>query len=134
MKETIYWKDNFTALGKAINRLKEAINSTELDQHDYIRDAAIQRFEFVIELFWKTLKKILRYEKEDATTPRDTLSKAYQYKLIDFEDDWLNMLDDRNNTSHAYDEEKAKIIFEHIKSYLPIFEATYDSLKDKYNL
>ena len=44
------------------------------------------------------------------------------------------MLDDRNNTSHAYDEEKAKIIFEHIKSYLPIFEATYDSLKDKYNL
>ena len=134
MKEPIYWKDNFTALGKAINRLKEVITSTGPDEHDYMRDASIQRFEFVIELFWKTLKKILHHEKENTTTPRDTLSKAYQYKLIDSEDIWLNMLDDRNNTSHAYDEEKAKIIFEHIKSYLPILETTYNSLKDKYKL
>jgi nucleotidyltransferase substrate binding protein (TIGR01987 family) len=133
MKE-LYWKDHFYALERAINRLKDVMEHHELDKNDYMRDAAIQRFEFTIELFWKVLKKVLYYEKIEATTPRDTLSKAYQYKFIDSEDIWLNMLDDRNNTSQAYKEEEAKLIFEHIKSYLPIFEKTYKSLKDKYRL
>lgn len=99
---------------------------------DYIIDAAIQRFEFTIELFWKVLKKILAYEKVESSTPRDVLSKAYQYKLIDREEIWLAMLDDRNNTSHAYKEELAKIIFDHIKNYLPVFLETYQKLESKY--
>jgi hypothetical protein len=44
------------------------------------------------------------------------------------------MLDDRNNTFHAYKEEAAKIIFEHIKTYLPVFQKTYNNLKDRYKL
>lgn len=133
MKE-IYWKDYFDTLGKAIHRLKEVIENPTLDQNDYMRDAAIQRFEFTIELFWKVLKKVLFHEKIEATTPRDTLNKAYQYKLIDDEALWLRMLDDRNNTSHAYKEEEAKRIFESIKTYLPVFEKTYGVLKERYNL
>jgi len=130
----IQWKDYFYTLGKAIDRLQEVMEHPQLYQIDCMRDAAIQRFEFTIELFWKSLKKILFYEKSEATTPRDTLSKAYQYKLIDNEKIWLEMLEDRNNTSHAYKEETAKIIFEHIKGYLPIFQSTYRILKEKYNL
>lgn len=82
----------------------------------------------------ESFKKILQYEQVETTTPRDALSKAYQYKLIDSEDIWLSMLNDRNNTSHAYNEEKAKQIFQHIQSYLPIFVATYKTLKDKYDI
>ena len=133
MKEA-YWKDSFYVLGKAINRLKEVTEHPELTKNDYMRDAAIQRFEFTVELFWKVLKKILQYEQVETTTPRDTLSKAYQYKFIDSEDVWLTILNDRNNTSHAYNEEKAKQIFQHIQSYLPVFVATYKTLKDKYGI
>jgi nucleotidyltransferase substrate binding protein (TIGR01987 family) len=133
MKE-IQWKDYFYTLGRAIDRLKEVLEHPQQNQIDYLRDAAIQRFEFTIELFWKILKKVLFHEKVESTTPRDTLSKAYQYKLINDETLWLAMLDDRNNTSHAYKEEAAKIIFEHIKTYLPVFQTTYNSLKDKYKL
>ena len=99
-----------------------------------MQDAAIQRFEFVVELFWKVLKKILAYEKIEGTTPREVLSKSFQFKLIDNEDMWLKMLDDRNITSHAYKQEYAKLIFENIKTYLPVFEATYSLLKIKYKL
>lgn len=130
----IQWKDSFYTLGRAIDRLKDVLDHPQLDEMDYLRDATIQRFEFTIELFWKILKKVLFHEKVESTTPRDTLSKAYQYNLIDNEKIWLNMLDDRNNTSHAYKEAEAKIIFEHIKSYFPIFQNTYLSLKEKYNL
>lgn len=133
MKE-ISWNDYFATLGKAISRLREVLELSEIDHHDYIRDAAILRFKYSIEMFWKLLIKILHHEKIEATTPRDTLGKAYQYQLIDSEDMWLGMLDDRNNTSHAYQEEAAKRIFEHIKLYLLVFEETYTSLKEKYRL
>ena len=130
----IQWKDSFYTLGKAIERLKEVLHHPQLHEIDCMRDAAIQRFEFSIELFWKILKKILLHEKIESTTPRDTLSKSYQYKLINNEEVWLKMLDDRNNTSHAYQETQAKIIFEHITSYLPVFQKTYIALKEKYDL
>jgi len=44
------------------------------------------------------------------------------------------MLDDKNNTSHAYKEKEAQIIFEHIKNYMPVFEKTYEALKKQYKL
>lgn len=128
----LLWKDYFTTLGRAIERLADVIRHQDLDKNDFMRDAAIQRFEFVIELFWKVLKKILSYEKVESTTPRDVLNKSFQYELIDDEDRWLKMLDDRNNTSHVYREEDAKRIFIHIQNYLPVFERTYLALKEKY--
>ena len=130
----IFWKDYFNNLGQAIKRLSEVIRHPDIDKNEFMQDASIQRFEFVIELFWKVLKKILIYEKVDVTTPRDTLNKAYQFKLINNEEIWLKMLDDRNNTSHVYKQADAKRIFEHIKTYLPVFESNYEKLKDKYNL
>ena len=133
MKE-LAWKDFFYTLGNAVNRLQEVLQHTDIDNIEYLRDASIQRFEFTIELFWKVLKKILAYEKVETGTPRDTLSKAYQYHLIQDEEVWLSMLDDRNNTSHAYKEKEAKLIFDHIKNYCPVFVATYEDLKKKYKL
>ena len=130
----IQWKESFISLGKAIERLKDVLEHPQLNEIDYLRDATIQRFAFAIELFWRMLKKILLHEKIESTTPRDTLSKAYQYKLINDEEIWLNMLDDRNNTSHAYKEEEAKVIFEHIKEYLPVFQNTYLNLQTIYGL
>lgn len=128
----IFWKDYFDSLGKAIMRLKALTESPDIDKVDYIQDATIQRFEFVIELYWKVLKKILVYEKSDSTTPRDVLKKAFQFHLIDDEDLWLAMLDDRNNTSHVYKEEDALRVFENIRDYVPVLEKSYQNLKKKY--
>jgi nucleotidyltransferase substrate binding protein (TIGR01987 family) len=128
------WKDRFESLGKAVDRLNEVMHHPDIDTSTFMRDAAIQRFEFTIELFWKVLKKILQYEKVDANSPRDVLQKAFQIKLIDDEAMWLSMLDDRNNTSHVYKEEDADRIFMHSKLYLSVFERTYQKLKAQYRL
>lgn len=109
------WKDYFDNLGKALSRLNEALEHPELGSTEIIQDAAIHRFEFCIELYWKVLKKILFYEKIESTTPRDVLRKAYQFKLINDEEQWLSMLDDRNNTSPIYKQEDAKRVFDNIK-------------------
>ena len=80
----------------------------------------------------ESTKEILTHEKIDSTTPKDVLSKACQFSMIDDEKMWLGMLDDRNNTSHVYKYEDAKRVFENIKLYLPILEKTYNKLDKKY--
>lgn len=132
LMEKIFWQDYFQSLGQAINRLHDVIERSKVDKNDYALDASVQRFEFVIELFWKVLKKILAYEEIDSTTPKDVLSKAFQFSMIDDEQMWLEMLRDRNNTSHVYKYEDAKRVFENIKIYLPILEKTYNKLDKKY--
>lgn len=129
--EKQFWQDYFEELGHAVERLAEILadQNTRLDIR---RDAAIQRFEFTVELFWKVLKKFLAYEKVAATTPRDVVQKAYQYSLIDNEEQWLSMLDDRNRTSHVYEEEEANRVFQNIKAYSSVLQATYARLRTKF--
>jgi nucleotidyltransferase substrate binding protein (TIGR01987 family) len=127
-----YWKEYFENLENAVERFKEVMQHPDLDKNTYMRDATMHRFKLAIELFWKALKKVLQYEKIEATTPRDVVSKAFRYKLIDDEAIWLKMLDDRNNTSHVYNEKDAERIFAHFKSYLPVFLDSYRGLKERY--
>ena len=121
------WIDSYQALGNAITRLEEVI-ILPVDEGKIHIDASIQRFEFCIELFWKVLKKRLREEGIQSTTPKQTLQKAFAVGWIDDDQLWINMLNDRNETSHTYDEFLAKEIYERIKSYAPKLREVYGSL------
>ncbi len=126
------WKDYFDSLGEAVNRLGEMLEHPDIQKIDYLQDAAIQRFEFCIELYWKVLKKFLSYEVVETTTPRDVLKKAYQFKLIDDEKMWLQMMHDQNRTSHVYKQEVAKQVFQNIMIYWPVIKKNYEKLKEKF--
>jgi len=98
-----------------------------------LQDAAIQRFEFVIELYWKVLKKYLAYEKIESSYPRDVFKKAFQYNIIEDETVWLNMLEDRNNSSHVYSKQDAYVIFCNLKEYCSVIEKNYTHLQKLFN-
>ncbi len=102
-------------LEKALSRLKEAL--AEPIDNEIVIDGTIQRFEFCIELFWKTLKRLLLFEGIETKTPRETLKQAYQIGWLNDETAWLEMLKDRNLTSHIYDEVMAGEIYNHILQY-----------------
>ncbi|MDC0344933.1 nucleotidyltransferase substrate binding protein [Alphaproteobacteria bacterium] len=116
-------------LAKANEQLQRAIHEPE---SDIVRDATIQRFEFTFELFWKTLKKILAYEGDPSTSPRETLKKAYQNKIIDDEVTFLQMLEDRNKTTHIYNQEMAQKIYTNIKDNAPKIDVAIKNLSNKY--
>lgn len=96
-------------LKRALDRLSEALEVPE--SNTLAIDGTIQRFEFALELFWKTLKRLLAEEGVETSTPKDTLRKAFQVGWLTDEGAWLQMLSDRNTTSHIYDEETAKRIY-----------------------
>lgn len=123
--------DKLEQLGRAIDRLEEVLQVPE-DQTSYVKDASIQRFEFVFELFWKCLKKICFFEGFEVNSPRSSFKKAFSLNLLQEESLWLQMIEDRNRTSHTYQEELAEEIYHRIGNYLPLIKETYILLKRKY--
>jgi nucleotidyltransferase substrate binding protein (TIGR01987 family) len=127
----IQLRDAFKKEEKALKSLEIIIVKPMQEDRSNV-DASIQRFEFTIELLWKLLKRILVFEGIETTSPKHVLQEAYQTKLIDDEQLWLNMLTDRNLTSHTYDEELADEIYSRIKKYCPLLRKTFNALKQKY--
>ena len=110
-----------TDVCESASRLAEAVVQPE---SELIRDATIQRFEFTFEVVWKTLKLYLERQGYECGGPRPTLKKAFAENLIptpEEADVWLQMLEDRNLTTHAYDEALASRIYGHIvHDYAPL--------------
>lgn len=127
MKEVL--QDKLENFSKALNRLKEALKEKE---SPLSIDGTIQRFEFTFEMAWKVLKKFLYYDGIDTKSVRECIKKAYQTDYIDNEEVWLSILEDRNLTSHIYNENQAKTIYDRIISkYIKEFEILENKLKEK---
>lgn len=86
---------------------------------DILRDATIQRFEFTFEAAWKALQLYLQYQGLEATGPRQALKQAFAQGLIQTPEEadiWLDMLEDRNLTTHTYREALAEAIAANIRA------------------
>ena len=118
-------------LANALMRLEEALEIKEKD-NSLVVDGTIQRFEFTIELFWKTMKRILDSIGIHAKSPKETLKEAFKIGWLESETAWLEMFDDRNETSHVYNEEMARIIYEHIRHNYPEMKRTFELLYSEF--
>ena len=108
-------EERFETFSTALTRLKEAIDMYKDDKNVVLLDGTIQRFEFTVELAWKTIKEYLEYEKlGEFNSLRSAVKEAYKINLIEDGEKWLEMLDDRNLTRHTYDENTAKEIYRNI--------------------
>ncbi|WP_257350270.1 nucleotidyltransferase substrate binding protein [Pseudalkalibacillus decolorationis] len=113
-------------LGRAIHRLNAALQETYINSLSI--DGTIFRFKVTIELYWKTLKRLLELEGLEARTPKESLKKAYVAGWIENEEAWLQMLHDRKETSHVYDEDTAYKIYKNIQKNFQELERTYNGL------
>lgn len=124
-------RDSLENLNRALIKLESALNTPR--ERELVIEGTIQRFEFVIELFWKTLKRALEYEGIQTKTPRESLKAAYAAGWIENEDAWLELLDLRNSTSHLYlHPELLEDHYEQIKLRFPELQAAFALLKRRY--
>jgi len=116
---------------KAVARLHDSLNDPSKFSDLTFRDGVIQRFEFTAELAWKTAREYLLLEEfTDINSPKSVMREAYSIGLITDADGWLQILHDRNITSHVYDEEDADEIFDRIVNrHIILFDALLDRLK-----
>jgi nucleotidyltransferase substrate binding protein (TIGR01987 family) len=122
-------RDSMESLGNALARFGEALAHPDPDE--IVMDGTIQRFEFTFELFWKTLRRFLQREGIDTASPKSTLRHAYRRGLLDREQLWLDMLEDRNRSSHVYNAEMAREIFRRLPSHHNELRDRFEHLKCK---
>ena len=117
----------------AVDRLDESIAAYETAPSDIIRDGIIQRFEFCTELAWKTVREYLLEEGvEFRNTPKAVMREAYAAGLLDEDALWSKLLNDRNLTSHTYNESTAQEIFGCIcTDYRRLFHQLAQALKEQ---
>ncbi len=109
---------NFT---KAYNALA-VVFPLDWRDNDITRDSLIQRFEFTIETCWKFYQVYLSSKGVEAPYPKDVFRKVLESNLINETEAelCLEMVDDRNLTSHTYEEDLAAAIADRIVSYEPV--------------
>ncbi|NOU09437.1 MAG: nucleotidyltransferase [Nitrospira sp.] len=112
-------------LGLALSRLDFALAQPV---NEFVRDSAIQRFEFTFELFWKSLKAYAEESGLEAFSPRDSLRVAFHLGVIQEDAEWFRMLEDRNLTSHTYNEATAETIYSHLPTYARLIHQTLGEL------
>ncbi len=121
-------EEKFSNYVKALIKLEESLEREETD--DIVIDAVIQRFEFTYELSWKLLKAYFSYSGiAEVRSPREAFKEAFSMGLINDGTVWIDMLNDRNLTSHTYNQMEAKAIYNKIKSkYYGILKKLKDSI------
>jgi nucleotidyltransferase substrate binding protein (TIGR01987 family) len=104
--QDIRWKQRFQNYSKAFALLRIVIEEHEdiLTLSDLEKEGLIKRFEFTLELAWKTLKDKMQEDGViiDKISPKYILKLAHNNKYIDNIEVWLAMINDRNLMSHTY--------------------------------
>ena len=110
-------KNAWLSLDNALNRASHAPDDL------IIRDACIQRFEYTYELSIKTIKRYIEQEMPiieniDQLNFRDLIRVAFESGLIQSVEPWFEYRIARNQTSHAYDENKAQAVYQVLPKFL----------------
>lgn len=98
---------------------------------DSIRSGQVQKFEFCIELLWKSVKVYLfEINGIDAKSPKLVVKEYFNLGLCSYKEyeTIMEMLDDRNILSHIYKKEQFEDIYTRIITTLSIFKSVIEVL------
>ena len=125
------WKERLKSYSKALLQLESALQQKQFSALE--KDGVIKRFEFTFELAWKTLQDKL-YDQGYLSTkgPKPVIKQAFNNGIITDGQAWIDMLIDRNNPTHLYDESAAVSIFDRIQiTYFALLQELKSKLENE---
>ena len=131
MEKMDRWKERLKSYSKALLQLESALQQKQFSALE--KDGVIKRFEFTFELAWKTLQDKL-YDEGYLTTkgPKPVIKQAFNNGMITDGQAWMDMLTDRNNSTHLYDESTAVSIFDRIQiTYFTLLQELKSKLENE---
>jgi len=133
MQDELRWKQRFRNFQKALVKLDEAVGMESYSEME--RESLIKRFEYTLELGWKTLQDLLYIMGYiEVRGPKPVIKQAFLDGYVSDGDGWIEMLDARNLASHTYDEITAEEIAVQIKSmYFALLNDLHEKLTKESN-
>ena len=135
---------DLTPLDNAIAQLDEALeyHGSDLASRDpalklHLRAGAIQAFEFTYELSFKMIKRYLEQVSENpaqfdemsfSAIMREAFRRGMEQSELSI---WKEYRTRRGTTSHTYDEDKARVVFESVPAFLREAKYLRDQLPAK---
>ncbi|MDA8160814.1 MAG: nucleotidyltransferase substrate binding protein [Desulfobacteraceae bacterium] len=122
--QDIRWRQRFSNYQKALAQLANAV---ELSQRrplsELEQQGLVQAFEYTYEMAWNTMRDYLIHQGiSDLVGSRDTIRESFSQGLIIDGEGWMDMLVDRNRSSHTYNLAVAETIVANILTrYFPLF-------------
>lgn len=111
----IRWQQRFANYKKALAQLTKFIDKGELNELE--EQGLIQAFEYTHELAWNVLKDYLQYQgNQNIYGSRDATRLAFNVGLIEDGSGWMDMIRERNRTSHTYNQATAQAIAKNIRN------------------
>ena len=98
---------------------------------DTIKSGRVQKFELCTELLWKTLKVYLwEVNGIDSKSPKSVIKDFYNLGFLSAEEyeKVMQMIDDRNNLSHIYNNDQFEEIYNRVILALPLFKKVINYL------
>lgn len=119
--QDVRWKQRLNSFERALTQLTKFIEKGELNELE--EHGLIQAFEYTFELGWNVLRDyLLDRGAVDLFGSRDVIREAYSLGLVEDGETWMDMLQDRNRTSHIYNSATAAAIAGNVRDrYFPRF-------------
>ena len=131
-KQDVRWVQRFDNFKRAFARLAAAAELAKQRKLSELEEQGlIQAFEFTHELAWNTLKDFLksRGTAADLHGSRDATREAFAAGLIEEGEIWMQMIEHRNNSSHAYNEQIAKTI---VTAILTLYVTEFEEFQSRF--
>lgn len=119
----IRWIQRLSNYRRALAQLRKFVVQDVLSEME--QQGLIKAFEYTYELAWSVLKDYLEYQGDPSITgSRDAIRRGFAAGLVGHGEVWMSMLQDRNRTSHTYNEVTADEIAKAVlDDYWPEFMA-----------
>lgn len=134
------YKNKLNELKNALDNLKKSlsidINKYPEEVKDSLKSGQIQKFEFCIELTWKTIRYFLYNEMGiDVNSPKSSIKEFFNVKKLTYSEYeiLIQMIDDRNYISHIYKEEMMIQLLVKLPDYLHNMLIVYGNLANALN-
>jgi len=131
------FKMDYTQLKRALSRLDEMLRKYESSDGyealivDALREAVAQRFEYSLEVTWKTCKRHLSNQgflEAYTGSPKSIMRLAFSNGLIADATPWIRYIDARQNTAHNYSEKKLDAVLGLIGDFFRDAVALYEKM------
>jgi nucleotidyltransferase substrate binding protein (TIGR01987 family) len=130
MNNELRWQQRFTNFDKAYRNFIQIADCQLEDLSKLEKEGFVQRFEYTLELAWKTLKDYLLEQGFDLASPKEVIRQAFQNEIITDGEVWMEALSRRNLTSHTYNPEVLEKTLAFLRTeFYPVIEKMHATLR-----